>query len=294
VEEKPNGLRVARANGRLAPVDFETAPFPAFPTDLQAQMMALLCLADGKSRVRETIFENRFMHAPELARLGAQIAVQGNEAIVTGVDRLIGAPVMATDLRASVSLVVRAKPSSTASIISIADSSGWRPNSPRAARRWRGKGKKRRDPVMSGGLKLLAEDASDLEVISAAVQDALVRAGDFAFDPKSRRFSLLLNRFRWEADGASAPSERVRAGLSFEGVLSVKSRKVRRDAPDALASLLSVSFAPDTEPPSGAVKLLFAGDGEIILQVECLDAVLVDVGEAWRTPRRPDHEVAEG
>jgi UDP-N-acetylglucosamine 1-carboxyvinyltransferase len=106
VESVPEGVRVARANGRLAPVDFETSPFPGFPTDLQAQMMALLCLADGRSRIRETIFENRFMHAPELARLGAQIAVAGNEAIVTGVEKLIGAPVMATDLRASVSLVV--------------------------------------------------------------------------------------------------------------------------------------------------------------------------------------------
>lgn len=101
------GLRVKRAPGsRIAPVDFETAPFPGFPTDLQAQAMAFLCLADGKSRIRETIFENRFMHAPELARLGAQIAVSGSEAVVTGVPKLIGAPVMATDLRASVSLVI--------------------------------------------------------------------------------------------------------------------------------------------------------------------------------------------
>jgi UDP-N-acetylglucosamine 1-carboxyvinyltransferase len=106
VESVPEGVRVARANGRLAPVDFETSPFPGFPTDLQAQMMALLCQADGSSRIRETIFETRFMHAPELARLGAPIAVTGNEAVVTGVKRLIGAPVMATDLRASVSLVV--------------------------------------------------------------------------------------------------------------------------------------------------------------------------------------------
>ncbi len=106
VMSEANGLRVKRANGRLAPVDFGTEPFPGFPTDLQAQTMALLCLADGQSRIRETIFENRFMHAPELARLGAQIAVQGNEAVVTGVERLIGAPVMATDLRASVSLVI--------------------------------------------------------------------------------------------------------------------------------------------------------------------------------------------
>jgi len=106
IEAEARGLRVKRNGGRIQPADIETEPFPGFPTDLQAQAMALLCLADGQSRIRETIFENRFMHAPELTRLGAQIAVHGNEAVVTGVDRLIGAPVMATDLRASVSLVV--------------------------------------------------------------------------------------------------------------------------------------------------------------------------------------------
>ncbi|MEJ0061189.1 MAG: UDP-N-acetylglucosamine 1-carboxyvinyltransferase [Terricaulis sp.] len=106
VENEAKGIRVKRANGRIGPVDFDTEPFPGFPTDLQAQAMAMLAMADGKSRIRENIFENRFMHAPELARLGAQIAVQGNEAIVTGVPKLIGAPVMATDLRASVSLVI--------------------------------------------------------------------------------------------------------------------------------------------------------------------------------------------
>jgi UDP-N-acetylglucosamine 1-carboxyvinyltransferase len=107
VEAEGRGLRVQR-NGktRIKGVDFETEPFPGFPTDLQAQAMAVLCLADGQSRIKETIFENRFMHAPELARLGAQISVHGNEAIVTGVDKLVGAPVMATDLRASVSLVI--------------------------------------------------------------------------------------------------------------------------------------------------------------------------------------------
>jgi UDP-N-acetylglucosamine 1-carboxyvinyltransferase len=107
VEAEGRGLRVIRRkNGRLKAADLETEPFPGFPTDLQAQAMALMCLADGRSRIRETIFENRFMHAPELTRLGAQIAVHGNEAVVTGVERLIGAPVMATDLRASVSLVI--------------------------------------------------------------------------------------------------------------------------------------------------------------------------------------------
>ena len=106
VEEIPDGLRVARGNGRVRPVDVMTAPFPGFPTDLQAQMMALLATADGVSVLEERIFENRFMHAPELMRMGARIEVQGGTATVTGVAHLKGAPVMATDLRASVSLIL--------------------------------------------------------------------------------------------------------------------------------------------------------------------------------------------
>jgi len=109
IDAEGRGLRIQRKpKDRPKAVSFETEPFPGFPTDLQAQAMALMCIADGESRIKETIFENRFMHAPELTRLGAQIAVHGNEAIVTGVDVLKGAPVMATDLRASVSLVVAA------------------------------------------------------------------------------------------------------------------------------------------------------------------------------------------
>ena len=88
------------------PVDVTTAPFPGFPTDLQAQFMALMTRAEGTSEIRETIFENRFMHVQELARLGADIRLDGQKATVTGVERLTGAPVMATDLRASVSLVI--------------------------------------------------------------------------------------------------------------------------------------------------------------------------------------------
>jgi UDP-N-acetylglucosamine 1-carboxyvinyltransferase len=106
VTETARGLRVRRRNGRVGAVDIRTAPFPGFPTDLQAQMMALLCTADGVSRLEETIFENRFMHAPELMRMGARIDVAGGTATVTGVERLKGAPVMATDLRASVSLIL--------------------------------------------------------------------------------------------------------------------------------------------------------------------------------------------
>lgn len=106
VEETADGLKVARKNGRVSAIDVRTETFPGFPTDLQAQMMALLCTADGVSHLEETIFENRFMHAPELMRMGAEIDVQGGTATVSGVERLKGAPVMATDLRASVSLIL--------------------------------------------------------------------------------------------------------------------------------------------------------------------------------------------
>lgn len=102
------GIRVARNGAGIRAVDVETEPFPGFPTDLQAQFMALMTRAKGNSRITETIFENRFMHVQELARLGARIHLDGNTATVEGVDRLRGAPVMATDLRASVSLVIAA------------------------------------------------------------------------------------------------------------------------------------------------------------------------------------------
>ena len=98
--------RVARNGGALKPVSIETKPFPGFPTDLQAQLIALMCMANGTSQVRETIFENRFMHVQELARLGARIELKGDTALVTGVNGLLGAQVMATDLRASVSLII--------------------------------------------------------------------------------------------------------------------------------------------------------------------------------------------
>ncbi|WP_101065688.1 UDP-N-acetylglucosamine 1-carboxyvinyltransferase [Roseovarius salinarum] len=106
VTETDSGLKVARRHDRVRAVDVTTAPYPGFPTDLQAQMMALMCTAEGVSVLEEQIFENRFMHAPELMRMGARIDVQGGTATVTGVERLKGAPVMATDLRASVSLIL--------------------------------------------------------------------------------------------------------------------------------------------------------------------------------------------
>jgi len=104
--ETTHGFSASRTNGRLQAVDVLTEPYPGFPTDLQAQMMALMAVAEGKSKITEAIFENRFMHVPELSRMGASIRPNGASAMVRGVPRLTGAPVMATDLRASVSLVL--------------------------------------------------------------------------------------------------------------------------------------------------------------------------------------------
>lgn len=105
VEEKGSSLFVS-ADDKLKPLTLSTAPFPGFATDMQAQFMAMLCRADGASVLTETIFENRYMHVPELARMGADIQVRGRTAVVRGVDHLVGAPVMATDLRASMSLII--------------------------------------------------------------------------------------------------------------------------------------------------------------------------------------------
>ena len=108
ITSSSEGIRVRRNGGGIAPVDATTEPFPGFPTDLQAQFMALMTRAGGESRIRETIFENRFMHVQELARFGARIRLDNDVAIVTGVNTLKGAPVMATDLRASACLVIAA------------------------------------------------------------------------------------------------------------------------------------------------------------------------------------------
>ncbi|WP_333570849.1 UDP-N-acetylglucosamine 1-carboxyvinyltransferase [Sphingomonas sp.] len=105
VEESASGVRIAADHG-LRPLTLNTAPFPGFATDMQAQFMAMLCKADGASTLTETIFENRYMHVPELTRMGADIEVHGRTAIVRGVPKLTGAPVMATDLRASMSLIL--------------------------------------------------------------------------------------------------------------------------------------------------------------------------------------------
>ena len=138
-------------------------------------------------------------------------------------------------------------------------------------------------------LRLLAEDEDDLAVISAALQDAVAQVGDMEWDAKGRRFTLALNRYRWEAPGGLL-GERVRSGLQFSSVLGVKSRNLRRDPHDAVVALLTVSFEAGEQAPGGQIRLAFAGGGDLVLAVECVDAALADVSAPWRTPSTPAHE----
>ena len=139
-------------------------------------------------------------------------------------------------------------------------------------------------------LRLLAETAEDLEVISAAIQDSVVKAGNLKYESRRNRFTLEINRFRWEAGAKRGDGERVRSLLAFDGVMGVKTRAVNKIDPEMILSLLQVSFTPADEPPGGKVTLLFAGDGDIELDVEVLDATLLDSDYVWPTRHLPNHE----
>ncbi|MCW5695991.1 MAG: DUF2948 family protein [Bauldia sp.] len=140
-------------------------------------------------------------------------------------------------------------------------------------------------------LKLIALDAEDLTVISAHVQDAVLKVGDLAFEPARHRFSLAMNRFAWEAASRRTRGfERRRAMLHFDRVLKVASSRIDRRAPDVVLELLAISFAPDDEP-AGVIVLHFAGGPEIRLTVECIEAQLADLGAAWQTKARPAHDL---
>ncbi len=141
-------------------------------------------------------------------------------------------------------------------------------------------------------LRLLAQDAEDLKVISAALQDAIGKVGDIRFDPADHTLTIALNRFRWEAEG-SPTHERVRAALQLGSVIDVKARKLKREPRDAVVELLAIDFHAG-EAPGGEVRLTFAGDGELRVEVECLDAALADVSAPWPSRHAPRHDLAEG
>jgi hypothetical protein len=134
-------------------------------------------------------------------------------------------------------------------------------------------------------LRLLAQDEADLAVISAAMQDAVMKVGDIIFEPAAHRLTIAFNRYRWEAGGGA----RVRSGLQFAGVLGVQARKIRRGAPEAVLELLAMTFSAG-DAPGGDVTLSFAGGGDLRANVECIDAVLADVSTPWPTRRTPAHE----
>jgi hypothetical protein len=131
-------------------------------------------------------------------------------------------------------------------------------------------------------LRLLAEDAEDLHIISAALQDAILRPVDIVWEPGSRRVTLKLSRFCWECGGT-----RVMAAMQFGDVIAVKSRRLPR-LPESALELLAMEFAPD-EAPGGRVILMFAGGGDLRIDVECLDAVLTDLSERWPARLAPSH-----
>ncbi len=140
-------------------------------------------------------------------------------------------------------------------------------------------------------LKLAALDADDLAVISAHLQDAVLKVGDMTWLPGERRFAAVLNRFDWEHElsAEKGPWRRRQAGLSFDRVMGAQIKQLRTDQPDIVLELLAIEFEAD-DPPGGTVIFQFAAGGAVRLQVECIEARLSDIGPEWETVSRPEHE----
>jgi hypothetical protein len=146
-------------------------------------------------------------------------------------------------------------------------------------------------------LKLMALDGEDLDIVSAHVQDAIVKVGDLGWHPREGRFVMAMNRFAWEAAVEDAPRrqgayERRRACLHFDRVTAVRSCRIARDNPDTVLELLAVRFN-ETAAPAGEVELVFAGGAGLKLSVECVEAQLSDLGAAWATHVAPVHDLAD-
>jgi hypothetical protein len=144
-------------------------------------------------------------------------------------------------------------------------------------------------PATTAPLKLLAQDADDLAVISAALQDAVGKVGEIRWEQGRRQLTMALNRFRWEVSGSK---ERIRSAVQVGGVLAVKARNLRRDARRAVIELLAVSFEPG-EAPGGALVFGFAGGADLRLEVECIDVILADVSQPWPARAEPRHDADE-
>jgi Protein of unknown function (DUF2948) len=147
--------------------------------------------------------------------------------------------------------------------------------------------------MTDGGLNLGAEDEEDLAILSAHLQDAVVRVGDLAYLKKSRRFAAFLNRYCWEGCPEGSLGERTRSGLHFNNVIKVQAMNVRQDDPDAIVELLALKFELQGDG-GGIIDLLLAGGGRIRLEVEAIDAGLRDISEHWPARARPEHSLGEG
>lgn len=143
-------------------------------------------------------------------------------------------------------------------------------------------------------LKLTALDADDLAIISAHMQDAVLTVGDIRYLTGAKKLALVVNRFDWEtAPGEDGAAQRRRTGLQFARVRRVRSQKIRREAPDAVLSLLAIRFTPGENPPEGEIELTFSGGGALRLDVECIEAAMKDLGEAWATRSIPRHALED-
>jgi len=140
-------------------------------------------------------------------------------------------------------------------------------------------------------MQLIAASKDDLVVMSALVQDGVCRIRDLHREAGARRFTLGLNRFRWELVPQDEQPLRIRSGLMIEGVNAVRTQNLERANPDAVVDILALTFEPDQDNlPAGTVRIVLAGGGEIAMDVECLDITLADVSNPWRARRQPDHE----
>ena len=140
-------------------------------------------------------------------------------------------------------------------------------------------------------LRLAASDAEDLEVLSARLQDAVFKLKDAIWQPRKRRFAVVMNRLQWEAGGKT----RVRAGLHFDGVLKVQCHKVKLGAGEAVVSVLALRFVPGgSEDPGGLIEIVLAGGGALRLTVECIDGELADMTTPWAARGTPDHGAGNG
>lgn len=151
------------------------------------------------------------------------------------------------------------------------------------------------DAPLSDSLKLVALDEEDLAMISAHLQDAVMRVDDLIFLPKERRFAVVLNRFVWAPEKAvrgEVPNQRRRSGLHFERVERVQSMNIRQDAPDGVLNLLTIQFQP-TDTPAGMIDLIFSGNGILRLHVDCIEAKISDLGGAWEAASRPAHDLED-